>query len=89
MAPINLREATGLSFRIRGRANGPGVMGFSLAGGQRPSLAPIEIGREWREVTVAFSELPGFDAAGTTMLLIGAFEPGDFEIEIEDIRLSD
>ena len=49
----------------------------------------LEIGREWREVTVAFSELPGFDAAGTTMLLIGAFEPGDFEIEIEDIRLSD
>ena len=36
MAPANLSSATGIAFRIRGSASGPGVMGFSEAGGQQP-----------------------------------------------------
>ena len=87
MAPANLSAANGISFRIKGVASGPGVMGFSEAGGQQPSLVPIEIDEDWREVTVAFSDLPRFDKTGTTMLLIGAFQPGPFEIEIENVRL--
>lgn len=87
MAPVDLTSARGITFRIRGNASGPGVMGFSEAGGQQPSLASIEIGEEWREIRVAFEDLPRFDGAGTTMLLIGAFAPGPFAIEIDDIKL--
>ncbi|MGB3739980.1 MAG: CIA30 family protein [Pontixanthobacter sp.] len=86
-APVDLREARGIAFRIRGTANGPGVMGFSEKGGREPALVQIKIGPEWREVYVPFADLPRFDAAGTTMLLIGAFEPGAFAMEIDDIRL--
>ena len=87
MAPVNLGAARGIAFRIRGTANGPGLMGFSVAGGQRPSLLPIQIGPVWREVSVSFADLPRFDRTGTTMLLIGAFAPGEYAIEIEDVRL--
>ncbi len=87
MVPANLASAVGISFRIRGIGAGPGVMGFSEAGGQRPSIAGIEIGEEWREVTVAFADLPRFDKTGTTMLLIGIFEPGDYAIELDRVRL--
>ena len=87
MAPANLSSATGIAFRIRGSASGPGVMGFSEAGGQQPALSQIEIGENWRDVTVPFADLPRFDSSGTTMLLIGMFSPGDYSIEVDQIRL--
>lgn len=62
-------------------------MGFSEAGGQQPALSQIEIGENWRDVTVPFADLPRFDSSGTTMLLIGMFSPGDYSIEVDQIRL--
>lgn len=87
MAPANLSAASGLAFRIRGSANGPGLMGFSQAGGPQPSLTSTQIGPAWREVSIPFADLPRFDSSGTTMLLIGAFGPGEYAIEVDDVRL--
>ena len=87
MASANLANATGIAFRVRGMASGPGVMGFSEASGQQPALSQIEIGEDWRDVTVPFADLPRFDSSGTTMLLIGVFEPGVYAIEVDQIRL--
>jgi len=81
MAPANLDVATGIAFRIRGTAKGPGLMGFSEAGGLQPSLLPIQVNSTWREVSIAFADLPKFDPKGATMLLIGAFAPGDSQLK--------
>ena len=87
MEPANLSAATGIAFRIRGSGSGTGVIGFSEAGGQRPSLFQFAISEAWQEITVPFADLPRFDADNATMLLIGAFEAGDYAVEIEDVRL--
>lgn len=87
MAPVDLSAWSGIAFRIRGTGNGPGVMGFSLAGGQRPSVTATTIGKDWSEVVVTFADLPRFDPKGATMLLIGILEAGDYDVEIDDVRL--
>jgi imidazolonepropionase-like amidohydrolase len=87
-SPVNLSAANALKFRARGTGAGFGVMGFSEAGGQRPSIAMIKLGKDWSEIVVPFSKLSGFDAKGAMMLSINALQPGPFELEIADVRLT-
>lgn len=88
MAPADLSGAGAIAFMARG--NGPGftVMGFSQTSGQMPAMAPFPVTAEWREVSVPFASLGRFDPKTATMLLIGAVEPGDFTLELKDIRLT-
>lgn len=86
--PANLARAKALRFWARGEGRGFAVMGFSTTGGQRPSVVPITIGRQWAEVTVRFADLANFDPGTAQMLLIGATQQdGPFRLEIADIRL--
>lgn len=86
--PANLGAANAIRFWTRGEGSALVVMGFSQAGGQAPSVASVQAGKDWREVTVKFSDLKGFDPTGATLLLIGASQvPGQFRYEIADVRL--
>lgn len=88
MAPSNLGAAKALRFWARGEGKSFAVMGFSPATGQRPAMASFTAGPEWREVTVKFTDLNGFNAAEATLLLIAANQlPGAFKLEVADIRL--
>ncbi len=86
--PANLGHAKGLRFWARGEGKAFAVMGFSTAGGQRPSLAPVAVGKDWAEVTLRFGELANFDPTAAQMLLVGASQQdGPFRLEIADVRL--
>ncbi|MBX9859367.1 MAG: hypothetical protein K2Y20_07225 [Sphingomonas sp.] len=51
-------------------------------------MAPFVVGPKWREVTVAFADLKGFNPAEAMLLLITANErPDPFRIEIAEVRL--
>lgn len=87
-APANLGAAKAIRFWARGEGKSFAVMGFSPATGQRPVVSAIEVGAEWREVTVPFAEMKGFDPAQAMMLMVVASpRPGPFRIELADIRL--
>lgn len=86
-APINLSNANMLKFWARGEGPGFAIFGFSKAGGQMPSVAPITVTGEWKEIAVPFTALPKFDAKGTNMLAIEAMVPGRYRLEIADVRL--
>lgn len=86
-APINLSNANMLKFWARGEGPGFAIFGFSKAGGQMPSVAPITVTGEWTEIAVPFTALPKFDAKGTNMLAIEAMVPGRYRLEIADVRL--
>lgn len=87
-APADLSAASGVRLWVRGQGQRFVMMGFSTAGGQMPSVTPITVGAEWREVTVRFADLKNFNRANTTLLLFGAhMAPGPFKLEIADVRL--
>ncbi|OYY78785.1 MAG: hypothetical protein B7Y43_04315 [Sphingomonas sp. 28-62-20] len=88
--PANLGSAKALRFWARGEGKAFAVMGFSPSGGQRPSISPITVGKEWAEITLRFAQLANFDSSNTQMLLIGAIQQdGPFRLEIADVRLVD
>ena len=86
--PANLGSAKAIRFWARGEGKAFAVMGFSPSGGQRPSVSPIIVSKDWTEVTVRFAQLANFDPANAQMLLIGAIQQdGPFRLEIADVRL--
>lgn len=86
--PANIAAARAIRFWVRGEGKSLSVMGFSPATGQLPAVAPFAVGPDWREVTVAFADLKGFNPAEAMLLLIVANQqPGPFRIEVADIRL--
>ena len=88
MQPANIAAARAIRFWVRGEGKSLSVMSFSAAMGRVPAVAPFAVGPEWREVTVAFADLKGFDPAQAILLLIVANQqPGPFRIEIADVRL--
>jgi imidazolonepropionase-like amidohydrolase len=84
---VNLSAANTLKLWVRGEGAGFGIMGFSKAGGQMPSMVPIKVGAEWAEVSVPFSALPKFDAISAQMFSIAALQPGPYRLEVADVRL--
>lgn len=87
MQPADLSNATALAFPARGSGAGFGVMGLSEASGQMPVTETFTIREQWREIRIPFAALEGFDPSAATMLLIGALEPGEYRLELADIRL--
>lgn len=86
--PANLGLAKAMRFWAHGEGKSFAVMGFSRSGGQRPSVVPFVVGKDWTEITVRFADLSGFDPANATLLLIGATQQdGPFRLEIADVRL--
>lgn len=86
--PVNLAPARALRFWVRGEGKSLAVMGFSPATGRLPAVAQFAVGPEWREVTVSFADLKGFNPAEAMLLLITANQqPGPFKVEVADIRL--
>ena len=86
MSPADLGRRR-ITLRARGSGAGFTVMGFSQTSGQMPVIEPFPVGADWREIRVPFSALEGFDPNTATMLLIGAVEPGEYRLELADIRL--
>jgi len=86
-APINLSSATAITFWTRGEGAAFAVLGFSAAA-QRPASAAFPVGADWKQVTIPFDEIKGFDPRAATMLaIIATTQPGPFRLEIADVRL--
>ena len=87
-APANLSPAKAIRFWVRGQGGAFAVMGFSPATGRMPSVAQIAVAADWREITVRFADLAGFDPSAAQLLLIAANQrAGAFRLEIADVRL--
>ena len=85
--PVNLSRATALRFWVRGTGKRFSVFGFTAAGGAPPT-ADFAVTPDWREVTVRFADIKGFDPSSARLLTINAAGPlGPFRIEIADVRL--
>lgn len=88
LRPTNIAAARAIRFWVRGEGKSLSVMGFSPATGRLPAVAPFAVGPDWREVTIAFADLKGFNPTEAMLLLIVANQqPGPFRIEVADIRL--
>ncbi|WP_288381615.1 CIA30 family protein [uncultured Massilia sp.] len=89
MQPADLSAAKVVRFKVRGDGKSYQFMAMSQ-GVQVPGAKRFTAGPEWTEVTVAFSELKGIDSSAVTMLGFNAGpQPGDYHLEIADVRLLD
>jgi imidazolonepropionase-like amidohydrolase len=85
MAPANLSSRGGVRFRVRG--SGPlylGVMAERL--GILPVIRRLPTGDDWQDVRYTWDELDGLDGTDVTGILFGADAPGDFWLELDDMR---
>ena len=87
-APVNLSAAGRLVFWVRGAANGAAVFAFSGATGQRPAVAGFKVGEDWREISIPFTSIGGFDPLRAQALaVVASGAPGAFAFEVADVRL--
>lgn len=87
-SPVDLSEADGVAFHIRGQGPGFQVMVFSRAGGQLPATISLEVGEGWEEVFLPWSAFPGVDPTGITGLLVGAGpDVGSFTFHLDRVEL--
>jgi imidazolonepropionase-like amidohydrolase len=85
--PVNLSSKKAIRFWIRGDGRPYRAMFFTKAGGYNPAIQNIEVGSEWKEVTLPFSafQTDGHDISG--ILFTAGGSPGTFQFAIDNIRL--
>ncbi len=86
-APANLSEHSGISFMVRGDGQPVAIMMFAVSLGQVPSQQYAGTSDEWTRVELRFEDFAGLDAAGLQGVLFSGTESGDFEFEIDDLRV--
>jgi imidazolonepropionase-like amidohydrolase len=85
MTPANLSSASGIRFKIRGK--GPiylGVMAQRL--GLLPALRHLTVSEEWQEVRFTWAALDGLDGKDVSGFMFGADAPGDYWLELDELR---
>jgi imidazolonepropionase-like amidohydrolase len=87
MAPANLSSKKSLSFWGRGSGKTFAVMIYAKSLGFIPKVLVFEAGPEWKEFVFPFEEF-GLDGSDITGIAVGAATtPGEFSLEIDDVRL--
>jgi imidazolonepropionase-like amidohydrolase len=85
LTPANLSAASGVRFQARGK--GPiflGVMARRL--GQLPVIRHLEVSEEWQTFEFSWDALDGLDGTDVTGFMFGADRPGEFWLEIDEVR---
>lgn len=87
MAPANLSSKSALSFRAAGDGKTYSVMIFAQSLGYMPATKEFVAGPVWELHTFTFEEfgIEGHDIMG--IFFGGSSEPGEFALEIDEVRL--
>jgi imidazolonepropionase-like amidohydrolase len=85
--PSNLSSKKAIRFWIRGDGRPYRLMFFTKTGGYNPAMQSIEVGTDWKEITVPFSafQTDGHDISG--ILFTAGGSPGTFQFAIDNVRL--
>jgi imidazolonepropionase-like amidohydrolase len=87
MAPADLSAARGVRFRARGEAPALTILLFSGGSEQMPAWVVRQIGEEWSQIEVPFSEVRAVDPAALTGVFIGVSgQRGSYTLFIDDVE---
>jgi len=86
-ARANLSAYEGISFWLRGDGAAMSVSIFSLSLRDSPSTLSLPTTDAWTEHRVAFPDFDMVDAAGINAISFSGVEPGDFEFQIDELRV--
>jgi hypothetical protein len=88
-APANLSSRTRVSFWAKGDGTGARIMLFSKSDGSSPGIRTFVPGPEWKQFTFPLAAFNGMDGSDLTGIFFGGGpDPGRFEFQIDDVRLS-
>jgi len=88
MGDADLRAANTIRFRARGDGK-PYQLTMASSGMRIPRNVGFTAGAQWQEVAIPFSAFAGVDPGAVTMIGFNAGpQPGDYRIEIADVRLT-
>jgi hypothetical protein len=89
MSPANLSAKSGITFWAKGDGKTATIMVFSQSRGFLPALKTFVAGPEWKPVRFDWKEFDGLDGTGMLGIFFGGgFEPGPFELQIDEVKLS-
>jgi len=83
----NMSEHAGISFWVRGSGAPISVALFARSLGQDPAMLFRPTTDVWVEHRLAFSDFDGVDPAGLKAISFSGAEPGDFEFQIDELRV--
>ena len=86
-APADMSAHEGFSFWVRGDVASVNIMLFAQSLGQVPSMKSVAVTPEWTAQTLRFDDFAGVDASGLQAILFSGAEPGDFEFQIDELRV--
>jgi len=88
MGDADLSAARMVRFRVRGDGK-PYQLTMASSGMRIPRSVGFTAGAQWQDVAIPFSAFAGVDPAAVTMIGFNAGpQPGDYRIEIADVRLT-
>jgi len=83
----NLSAYSGISFWVRGNGAPISVALFAQSLGQDPAQLLRPTTDVWTEHRMPFSDFQGVDAAGLKAISFSGADPGDFEFQIDELRV--
>jgi len=87
MAPANLSFKKSINFWAKGSQKTNSIMIFAQSLGFMPAALTFKTGQEWQEYTFYFEQfnVEGYDIMG--IFLGGSSDPGEFSLQIDNVRL--
>ncbi len=86
-AAVNMSEYEGISFWLRGDGAPVSIALFAQSRGSEPALMSRPTTEVWTEHKLAFSDFSSIDPTGLRGIFFSGDEVGDFEFQVDDLRV--
>ena len=88
MAATDIAPHRGISFSAKGSGEPFKVMVFFQKRGFQPSTKTFQAGEAWKEYTFDFQDFDGCDGSDVTGIWFGNDSSGEFEFQIDEVKLA-
>ena len=84
---VDMSAYEGISFWVRGDGLPVSVVVFARSLSEDPARVFVPTTDAWTEHRLAFADFDGLNAKGLTAILFSGTEPGDFEFQLDELRV--
>ena len=88
MAATDIAPHRGISFSAKGSGEPFKIMVFFQKRGFQPSTKTFQAGEAWKEYSFDFQDFDGCDGSDVTGIWFGNDSSGEFEFQIDEVKLA-
>ena len=88
MASADINPHRGIAFSSKGNGSTFKIMVFTTKGGFMPSTKSFKAGKDWANHQFQFSDFNSSDGSDITGIWFGSDSPGNFQFQIDEVKLT-